>query len=103
MRDIVTPPTARGQQAIVLTPEQKLAWEAAREKAEQEILGKRQKIAEDLAAALEPLSPLTQRRVRMGVALRAPQKPMTADQLQDWLDEQTIGVARYMVTGKIVP
>lgn len=103
MRNIVTPPSARAAQAIVLTPEQKQQWEEARAKAEAEILGRRQKIAADLAEAFLPISEKDRNRIRMEVALALPNKPMTIEEIQDWLDQRCIGVARYVATGKIVP
>lgn len=103
MRNVVTPPSARGPQTVVLTPEQQAAWEAVREKAEAEILGRRQKIADDLAEAFIPLSGKDRNRIRMEVALTLPNKPMTVEEIQDWLDQRCIGVARYAATGKIVP
>lgn len=94
MREIITPWMTRvdaGKYAGV-TPEQ--AAEQQRQK--------QARIELSLADALEGVDEKTRQTIRMGVALRAPQKPMTAEQLQMWLDEQTIGVARYMMTGRIV-
>lgn len=40
--------------------------------------------------------------IRMQAALSLPNLPMTPEQVQLWLDERCIGVARYMKTGKIL-
>jgi formiminotetrahydrofolate cyclodeaminase len=101
MRNVITPAMHRAAQPVVLTEAQKKQWEDAQQKLQAEVLGRRQKIEENLAAAFDGLSENRRRFIRMMVALRLPQKAMTVSEMQDWLDEQCIGVARYMQTGRI--
>jgi hypothetical protein len=101
MRSIVTPTSQRAHQPIVLTEAQKKQWEESQARLQAEILERREKIERDLDAAFAGLSENRRRFIRMMVALRVPSKPMDANTLQDWLDEQAIGVARYMQTGRI--
>lgn len=62
---------------------------------------RRQRIEAHLKAAFKPLTERQRQYIRREVALSVPDKPMTADELQLWLDEKCIGVSRYMTTGKI--
>lgn len=54
-----------------------------------------------LRVAFEPLSERDRQIIRREVALSVPNEPMLAEDLQLWLDERCIGVARYMTSGKI--
>lgn len=101
MRNVITPPAARAAQAIALTPEQRQQWEDAQAAREAAVLEKKNRIAEALARALEPFTEREKKRIRLEVALCLPNKPMTPEEVQDWLDERTIGVARYAATGLI--
>jgi hypothetical protein len=101
MRSVITPVSARAAQAIALTPEQKQQWDEAQAKREAEVLEKKQRIEEALAAALEPFTERERKRIRLEVALCLPNRPMLPEEVQDWLDERLIGVCRYAATGKI--
>lgn len=101
MRSVITPGAVRAQQPVVLTEDQKKQWEASQAKLRADILDRREKIERDLEAAFEGLTESRRKFIRMMVALRVPSKPMDADALQNWLDEQAIGVCRYMQTGRI--
>ncbi len=101
MRAVVTPGALRAGQPMVLTEAQKKQWEDSQAKLKADILERREKIESDLAAAFEGLTEHRRRFIRMMVALRVPSKPMNPDDLQNWLDENCIAVARYMLTGRI--
>jgi hypothetical protein len=101
VRTIITPATQRASQSIAITPEQKKQWEERQARLQADIIGRREKIEEALARAFEPLDIDTQRDIRLRVALTAPNKPMSAQELQDWLDERCIGIARYYWTGSV--
>jgi hypothetical protein len=62
------------------------------------------RMAESRALAANCLAGLTSYQVltiRREVALRLPDKPMTKEETQVWLDENTAGVAHYMKTGRV--
>ena len=101
MRNVITPAMQRASQPMILSEAQRKQWEDSQAKLRADILERREKIEADLAAAFEGLTETRRRHIRMMVALRVPSKPMDADALQNWLDEQCIGVARYMLTGRI--
>lgn len=96
MREVITPGMLRVQQQSAEQFERALE-EQARLKAE-----KKARVEAMIVEAFAGIDEETQRTIRMHVALRAPQKPMSAEELQIWLDEHCIGVAKYMTTGKIV-
>lgn len=97
-REIISPMAAR-----VHTPEAQEALRKQIEEAAAKLAARKALVAEQLADAFMHLSERDKQLIRRNVALALPDKAMTADDLQMWLDERCIGVARYMVTGRIMP
>lgn len=94
-REIVTPMLARKKPDVANVQKQIDEARAAQ-------AARRDRVTELLVEAFEPLSERDRQIVRREVALSATDKPMTADELLLWMDERCIGVARYMVAGRIV-
>ena len=97
-REIVSPMAARLQ-----SPEAQEAFKKQVEEAQRKIAERRALVDEQLHDAVAALSPRDLQLIRRNVALAVPDKPMTGDELQMWLDERVIGVARYMLTGRVLP
>lgn len=96
MREVISPALKRQLDAakpVDLDAMQKAAEEAMRLRLE--------KAAALLAEQFAKLDESEHRLIRREVALRLPERPMTSAQCQLYLDETCLGVATYMLTGKI--
>ncbi len=96
MREIVTPMLARERAKTTPQQVQKQVEDA---RAAQEAY--RLKVMADLEEAFRDLSERDRQVIRRNVAVTLPDKPMTLEEIQLWLDERCIGVANYMKTGKV--
>ena len=98
-REIISPMAARLQ-----TPEAQEAFKKQVEEAQRKIAERRALIDEQLLDVFGALSERDRQLIRRNVAITLPDKPMTPDDVQSmWLDERCIGIARYMLTGRVLP